>query len=486
LKTKKFKKMFWRIQYLFVIAVTNTQQSSHQAIVNKSSIIPATCEYSYDSDNVYTCRLYVSGPVTSTDALEITGTHLDNHTDADVQAVVEFFNGDVLRKFENLKSIIMLGGGLMEINPNAFDVCPKLEKLSLVGNELKTFPSGLLRNCVNLARFEVINMKVISVPENLFGMTRNLESFTLIGNLTSLPERLLQNMEKLRYLNIGSNRLTELSSNFLINAPNLQEFTAHVNKFKTQTDITYALNGRTNLKVLRLQGNDFDNFDFRFFTQFQKLETLFIGSSGGPQLTDISWQSLPSSLISLIVNGIGENIPKNSFNNLEKLEFLTMTGFGIEKLHKDTFKPLTKLNKLFIEGTTINSLPSGLFANQINLIRLEIEGSQIYRLNGDSFGDHPQLQDISFAFNKINAIQRGIFSKFHPTLKYVDFWSNECTSENFYGENLDQDERLSKCFINWERLPDTPPIITTTPSGCGKCFVKFEFLFIIIFIYFLE
>lgn len=85
----------------------------------------------------------------------------------------------------------MLGGGLMEINANAFDVCTKLEKLSLIGNEFKTFPSGLLKNCVNLSRFEVINMKVISVPENLFGMTRNLESFTLIGNLTSLPERLL-------------------------------------------------------------------------------------------------------------------------------------------------------------------------------------------------------------------------------------------------------------------------------------------------------
>lgn len=86
-----------------------------------------------------------------------------------------------------------------------------------------------------------------------------------------------------------------------------------------------------------------------------------------------------------------------------------MTGFGIEKLHKDTFKPLTKLTKIFIEGTTINSLPSGIFANQINLIRLEIKAAQIYRLNTDSFGDHPQLQAISFAFNKINAIQRTNF-----------------------------------------------------------------------------
>ena len=93
----------------------------------------------------------------------------------------------------------MLAGLLNEVAQNTFDVCPKLEKLSFNTNQLTTFPSEMLRNCENLIYFEVINFMVASVPENLFEMTENLDAFIVIGNLTSLPEKLLHNMKKLRY-----------------------------------------------------------------------------------------------------------------------------------------------------------------------------------------------------------------------------------------------------------------------------------------------
>ena len=105
-------------------------------------------------------------------------------------------------------------------------------------------------------------------------MTENLDAFIVIGNLTSLPEKLLHNMKKLRYLNIASNCFKELNPNFLINAPSLEAFVAHGNNFQDQNDIAYSLNGRTNLKDLILNDNNFSNFDFRFFFTIPKTKSI--------------------------------------------------------------------------------------------------------------------------------------------------------------------------------------------------------------------
>lgn len=442
-----------------VLIALHPQKSSQQATTNKSSIIPASCMYWYDSENIYTCSLYISGPVTSTDVLEITGKHYDNHTDPDVQAVFQnphydlFFNGEVLKKFENLKSIHVIGEELMEINQNAFDVCPKLETLRLRFNKLTTFPSEMLKNCANLINFDVVNYGLTSIPEDLFGTTYNLEKLTLQGNLTLLPSKLLENMDK------------------------LEEFYGDYNKFHDLKDIADALNGRTNLKILWLTYNNFSSFDFRFFSQFQKLEQLRIGYFNGHEWTQFSWYSLPSTLTLLTVYGIGENIPENAFSQLPGLNELTISGYGIEYLHRNIFKPLTNLSKLVIELTSIKSFPSDLFANLTNLNKLTITYSQVHRLNANSFGNNLQLQNMDFYHNRINEIQRGIFKKINTNVIFVSLRSNVCADEYFQGDNLDEEECLNKCFTNWETIPD---------NGCGKCIFKFQILLIVCFAYFMK
>ncbi|KAL7014368.1 hypothetical protein ACKWTF_015889 [Chironomus riparius] len=508
---------------MFIFLTICPQQTSQQAIISKSSVIQSTCIYSYILNNIYSCELQISESLNSMDVLEITGIHLDNQTDADVQIVnyqsiaTSYFNGEVLKKFKNLKVLNFYGSGLQAINPNSFVVCSSLETITGLFNQITLLPSEMLKNCENLKAFRLEAYNIFNIPENLFGMTKNLEDFRLTTfNITSLPEKLLQNIKNLTIFDISGNKLTELHPNFLIAAVNLEEVDMSFNNFEDQRKLTYALNGHPNLKKLYLSYNSFKNFDFRFFAQFQMLETLKIGISY-QNFTGISWKSLPSSLLYLTVDGIDEELGENSFDHLVNLKSLVLSGSGIEYLHKDTFKALTNLETMEIILTNIKflhpelfmnlinlsdlnlgynrieELPAGIFAPLVNLgIKSDFHGikmnsNKIERLNAKSFGLHPHLRHLTFYQNIINEIEHGIFRKFNPNLFFVDLQSNKCIDGSFSGENLDDNEAFSLCHKNWNEIVPTTSTTTeaTTPGSAGNSFKKFE-IFVVIFIGFVK
>ncbi|KAL7014370.1 hypothetical protein ACKWTF_015891 [Chironomus riparius] len=509
---------------IICIFLTFHPHSSVQLVeVSKLSTIEATCVYKYELDNIYTCDLLSPLYSSSTDILEITVTHLENYTDADVQIVTyrtnqtAYFNGEVLKKFENVKRLNIYGDELQAISQDAFENCQNLETIS--GHLIPTpsLPPQLFKNCENLKIFRLYASNIQDIPEDLFGMTRSLVEFQFeTFNMTSFPEKLFQNMTNLRILDINRNNLTELHPNFLIAAVNLEHVDLSYNKFEDESKLSYALNGHPNLRKLFLHYNNFNIFDFRFFSQFQKLEELNIGNSLRT-FSNISWQALPSSLLSLSVSGIGEELPENSFDRLVNLKSLLLSGIGIEHLHKDTFKVLTNLEMLNVISTSIKVLHPELFASLINLSHLDLNGNRIEelpagifvqlvnlgiksdfdgiflssnkieRINTNSFGLHPHLSFMSFHQNIINEVEHGLFAKFHPNLIYVDFDNNRCVNGSFSGENLDDNEAFSLCHKNWNEIVSTTSTTTeaSTPGSAGNSFKKFE-IFVVIFIGFVK
>lgn len=527
-----------KFTYLLTILATIPPQSSQSTLKDQFTIVTGHCIYSRSQQNIYTCTLSDVVILNPTDVLEIVGLHLPGYTDADVQAVnherstIAFFNGEILRHFVNLRQIQIGDQGLREFGPNAFDVCPNLEELVIgLERQVTTFPSQMLRNCEKLQTFVAVLNDLMHIPGDLFGMTRNLVEFNVGSNqLMSIPENLLQNMTNLRIFSIGSNLISQISPNLLRNAVNLEEFLGSGNRFMDQQVIVNVLTGKTNLRRLWLSNNNFVFFDFRFFSQFQSLVDLSIGSNTGTRLTQISWQFLPSSLTTLRVDGIGEEIPGNAFNHLSNLNSLTLSGLGITSLHRDTFSTLSRLEFLSIQNTNLRNLHPDLFINQISLSNLNLNNNQIeelsagifsrlvnlgirsnlhgiriasnniQRLNVNSFGQHPHMRHIDFLANRINEIERGIFSRFNQNLIYAGFRLNVCVSQTFFNPvNLDNDDRLTLCFNNWAGITTTTAITVptttisttttlaptiTTPGGCGSNYKKLE-IFVIIFVGFL-
>jgi len=502
--------IFKIILHLLLLLAVLPHQSHQLEPTNSSPTVTATCFYRYDLQNLYTCDLHNATVPNSDSVLQIIGTHLPGRTDADVRALfhvdsqIHQFNGEVLRKFVYLEVLSLSNLALWAVNANAFEVCGKLEILYMrVNLQLRTLPPKMLQNCRNLRFIELDFCRIPTIPADLFGSLTTLKHFSMRSNqMTSFPDNALQNMTNLRVFDIQSNQITTLSRNNLVNAINLEEFNVGWNRIIDGQEVMNLLNGHLGLKVIRIDRNQFQMFNFNFMSQFQRLEVLAVGRN--QNLTGILWQALPASLKYLRVLEIVEEIPENAFNHLTNLTELYLTGLGITNLKQDTFKELINLKELQVTETAISSLNPQLFRSLVNLHTLDMHMNQIVdlpdgifiplvslglgsfqrvltmsnnritRLPINLFGQHPHLFHIDFSFNRITGIQRGLFSRFNPLMARAEFLANICTSASLWNEtNLDQNSELEWCFNNFEG------ITTTTPSGGGTRFGKFKIVVMI-------
>ncbi|XP_037028050.1 platelet glycoprotein V-like [Bradysia coprophila] len=466
-----------------------------QIISAQNVTVDGLCIYYYDS-NSYTCDLHNVIINSPDQVLVINGDHLPDHSDFDVETLIHrnvsisYFNGEVLRKFRNLKYLAM--GGVSHINENAFDVCDNLDRIYIGFNPLETFPPRMLQNCWNLRQFDAsFNVYLTSIPEEIFGSTSNLEIFEVIstsGLFGALPPNLLRNMTNLKEFIFRSNYIANVDRDLLANAVRLEKVDLSQNSISDSFVITNLLNGHGSLKSIRVLRNRFRSFDLAFFAQFTELNDLQIGSDGQIDVDFIGWNDLPSSLTSIYFSNIGHDIPGDAFSHLTNLESLGFTGQRITNLHEDTFKQLVNLNDLGIQSTGIRSIPSNVFVDQTNLTQLFLSynaieelpegvfasltnigfnrtalrgdlilsGNRIQRLNANSFGHHPYLQNIDLQFNEISEIEREIFDHFPNTMETVNLLWNNCTNTFFsYSSNLQNDERLQNCFNNWAGITTT-------------------------------
>lgn len=488
------------------------QNTHQQELITKSNIIEAHCMFSYDTLNRYNCYLFNIRTQNPTDVLDIVGTHMLNHTDADVHgilhtnSIINRFNGEALTRFVNLKRIDLRGTFLQSISSTAFDVCEQLEELNIGANhQLLELPPRMLANCRNFKTFLATNSRFLTIPDDLFGSTTSLEVFNLaFSRLTLLSDNLLRNMPNLRTFYVRNNQLSHISPTNFFNAINLEDIDLFFNNFNNTQSVMNLLNGHFGLRRIIMNHNPFPMFSLSFFTQFRNLEELGIG--GRNNLTGIEWQFLPNSLQILSVYSISEEIPENAFVGLPNLTYLDLSGYGITILQPNTFSPLTNLDRLDIMDThlitlhpqqfnsqtklralhlsfnEIEELPAKVFAPLVNLGLNETThglfmiGNKLRRLSASSFGQHPHLNYIFLGNNEIYEIQRGLFSRFSPRPALIDLFDNKCIHRAFFNEeNLDENELLEYCFNNFDG------IITTTPSGAVNNFYKFHF-FVIAFI----
>ncbi len=492
-----------------VIHLLITSSFSKQTDVQPKTI-EGLCDYYYDGYR-YTCSLHNAVISSPDEVLVIVGNHLPEQTDSDVQVVIHrnvsisYFNGEILEKFINLEYLAIGAADLLQISENAFDVRGKLDHLYIGFNPLlRTLPPSMLQNCVKLRYLDLYYNGVTLIPEDLFGVTTNLEIFEAISNqLTSLPPNLLRNMINLKQFSIRSNSIANIDRNLLVYATNLQTVDLTNNPILDNSVITNLLNGHVNLKSIRIRSNSFTSFDFTFFSQFTQLNDIEIGSNS---LTGIDWNGLPTSLTSIYVSNIGEEIPADAFNHLTNLESLGFTGTGVTVLHENTFKQLVNLKSLSIQLTGIRTIPSKIFVNQANVTQLYLSynnieelpegvfaslvnlgfnssalgnnlvlsGNRIRRLNANSFGYHRYLKNLVLAFNEIAEIEREIFARFPNPMDTVDLTWNNCTDAFFwYESDLDSSSKLEDCFNNWAG------ITTTVAPGAAFQF-KAEFTLLLI------
>lgn len=113
--------------------------------------------------------------------------------------------------------------GLKEISRSVFRDLPKLESLTLEGNELSEIPEDVFEDLKELETLDLAYNQIVNLPDNLFFMQLNLRVLILSGNkLHSLTKTLLENCLNLKVIALGGNSFKMISPELILKFPNLR------------------------------------------------------------------------------------------------------------------------------------------------------------------------------------------------------------------------------------------------------------------------
>lgn len=230
-----------------------------------------------------------------------------------------------------------------------------ITRLMLRHNGLERLSAGWLTDMeINLVEIFIVERGLRSIPvDSLFGI-RNLEAITIQSeSLKRCPE--FSGLPKLRYINIESDSLIELSPQGFRDLPSVESISIINSKGLTRLESGLFLD-MPKLKSINLQHNGIEWIHLRAFTStllsLQTIDLSYnrISNAGmvGRAIKDI--QNLET--LNLHHNFI-EEIPEASFVDLPRLKELRLDENRIQELHHGAFHRVPSLKVVHLENNRL-------------------------------------------------------------------------------------------------------------------------------------
>lgn len=251
----------------------------------------------------------------------------------------------------------------------------QITRLMLRHNGLERLSAGWLNDMeMNLVEIFIVEQKLRSIPvDSLFGI-RNLEAITIQSeSLKRCPE--FSGLPKLRYINIESNSLIELSPHGFRDLLNVE--TVSVINSKGLTRLETGL-----------------------FVDLPKLKSINFQRNG------IEWihvRTFASTLMSLLLIDLSNNKISNagmigrSIKDLPNLETLYLDHNLIEVLTEASFVDLPRLKELRMNDNRITELHHGAFHRVPSLKIVHLENNRLRHVSC-AFLFHLLLRRENFCF----------------------------------------------------------------------------------------
>ncbi|KAI8499196.1 Carboxypeptidase N [Branchiostoma belcheri] len=338
-----------------------------------------------------------------------------------------------LRSVQWARGYRCYGEAKVGISPRAFQGASSLESVTLHSIRLQNIGGGMfegLHNVVNLSiQFDTDDVRSYSpeikyLPSDMFTGLSSVRRISLDG-IPELPGDIFQGLATLREIRIENMvaRATENSSG----------------KF-CYTDFQRLFTGLSSLEIVRLDDSEVrcETLPVSTFSSLPSLKELqnnmFKDLSSLKTLKMTGWLSqlrlpLPpkifAGLRSLPVLDLQDlddllsvytkntlNLPRNLFEDLDRLEYLNLANAALKSLDKDTFKGLTNLRKLHLNGTSLTQqgLSTLPFANLKRLETLSLTNLPLDDLDPNLFVGAVSLSKIDLSDCRFTTIRSGTFS----------------------------------------------------------------------------
>lgn len=186
----------------------------------------------------------------------------------------------------------------------------------------------------------------------------------------------------------------------------------------------FPIEGRHNLKLLRLSGNNLTTFNPASLTSLTSLKSLFLGSNEinavhqFPALGQLELLHLDDNKITQISSDTFDQLPELkdldlstnllksaaiNTNGRGKIESLGLSFNEINTIRATDFTGLVHLKKLFLIVCKVKIIEPKSFSALVNLEKLSLLNNQIAKIEPETFDGLAQLKDLDLSINKLKS-----------------------------------------------------------------------------------
>lgn len=313
--------------------------------------------------------------------------------------VIKTFNFDLLSGFKSLEVLDLEGNVLQDI------------RIEITGFELP-----------NLMVFNGSNNFLTYLPEKMFQVAQNLEILELSYNQIEYLPKTLNNLRRLKYLNLHNNKISALDKYFLQQMPNIQYLILSSNDI-SEVDFLKYLDGSKVFFEISMTGNPLNcscnNLATIFaLQQYFYLKDTSLTCKAPSHLKDVN---ILNSFLRISKFKCDEY--KNCFQSCRcyhHSEDLLASNCSSRNLKEVPKNLPNSLHTLHLDGNQINSMEGLVYPNLTNL---SVRHNHIQKLKPDDLKFIPELVNLFLDNNGVIEVPYGFF-QFTPKLKHASIKDN--------------------------------------------------------------
>ncbi|CEF67983.1 Toll/interleukin-1 receptor homology (TIR) domain and Leucine-rich repeat and Leucine-rich repeat, typical subtype-containing protein [Strongyloides ratti] len=301
-------------------------------------------------------------------------------------------------------------------NINSFGNMTHLQSFDLSHNKIEELKSNSIDKCNMLQDIILTNNSIHKISPTFFdGQKESLISLDLSLNLLLEVPISISNLNRIKYINVSHNQITNIPLLTLSKLGHLTSF-----------DTSY---------------NRLSSIDSFIFSNCRKLKRLYLKNNRITQLSKDAFKDSNSLSILDISNNYLDNFGPDG-GAIEKLKNLRTLDFSnnlIEILNWNEIPPL--LHDLNLEGNRIVML-SIVDSTKINVKKINLKNNRLLLINGDRFPK--TIEEIDLGYNLLKIISSRTFVKL-PNLKLLNLKGNhieELSEDAFIGSEEENRQHL--------------------------------------------
>ncbi|XP_023230823.1 chaoptin-like [Centruroides sculpturatus] len=319
----------------------------------------------------------------------------------------------ILENSHPFEKLSLKRNGISSIENNAFRNLPGLRFLDLSFNSISNIQPMAFKDIgyslETLFLHQAFSLSKLE-PEPFKELSELYELDLSANNIVFIPTNTFAYMQKLKFLNLNHNLLTEITPDHFqyVNNPNLEILKISFNKIKNLKQHTFS--NLRNLKYLELNDNNIQFIESFSFVNLHSITHINLEGNKIEELESESFQNLIEIKSLNFAYNEMENLNIDAFNQVGTMSTLKIdvSYNKINKLIKNdsNWQPFREIKVFDFTGNNISYIDSFyLDSMKSSLTELSLSSNNLFNITATTLANLYHLQNLKLDQNSINIIE---------------------------------------------------------------------------------